>query len=613
LTTPGRGLLARLSWLAMTSLPVFISYSRKDYYFAESLAFHLMQRGIPAWLDVKDLKPGVDWERDLEAALDAAQCLILVASRDSLRSTNVGGEWRRAQSSGRRIIVARFGGVRLPAKLEGCELIDFRGAFLPALDKLANLVEAATPVAAAKERSRASGLSVVLPPWIVAVAFALALPSLAMVSTAEWGDDSTAHNAGMSYSVLLTGAVLLTAGLIWYFCVTFLRRRMGMTRLALSLVVLTFLFGYPLAKYWMMGPSSVQGYSAGMVRFVSDHWLQTVLLCMAPLLALGVVLFQRPEDLLRWTPTGKAWKSYRVGHAANAVFAAADIPSQLKQVKSFYLVHDDLDTPAAERLRQELLKAGATEATADATDATAVLLLTNRTRTEWLNQQQHRLQGSLLTVVGSGIGLPESLAWLWRRQWIDFRRWDARGVDREKGLPQVPEALTRLRVPLPIGRVHHVLCATGALMFVAAGAIMPQTTPHSETLTLNEAMGMLSFFSSIAWAVPARRLLRRSTGAAQFWRYVLIVSVASIALGAWDMYDFAAAKQAYVRIIPAALFLFAAPQWLLRQRRELDFWFPQDLKQDKQANSLAPGRNWRTLGWFALYALIWTSLLDPGT
>jgi hypothetical protein len=40
--------------------PSFLSYSRKDYYFAESLAFHLMRQGVPVWLDVRDLEPGKD-------------------------------------------------------------------------------------------------------------------------------------------------------------------------------------------------------------------------------------------------------------------------------------------------------------------------------------------------------------------------------------------------------------------------------------------------------------------------------------------------------------------------------------------------------------------------
>jgi isopentenyl diphosphate isomerase/L-lactate dehydrogenase-like FMN-dependent dehydrogenase len=66
--------------------PSFLSYSRKDYYFAESLAFHLMRQGVPVWLDVRDLEPGKDWERELEDALDAAPTVVLVAPPDSMKS-----------------------------------------------------------------------------------------------------------------------------------------------------------------------------------------------------------------------------------------------------------------------------------------------------------------------------------------------------------------------------------------------------------------------------------------------------------------------------------------------------------------------------------------------
>jgi TIR domain len=66
--------------VSVSGQPVFISYSRKDYYFAESLAFHLLSRNVPFWLDVKDLQPGVDWERDLESAAGAASAVILVGS-----------------------------------------------------------------------------------------------------------------------------------------------------------------------------------------------------------------------------------------------------------------------------------------------------------------------------------------------------------------------------------------------------------------------------------------------------------------------------------------------------------------------------------------------------
>jgi hypothetical protein len=86
--------------------PVFISYSRKDYYFAESLTLALLERQIGAWLDVKDLRPGVDWEEPLESAIDTASCLVLIVSRDSLKSPAVAAEWRRALARGTPVVAA---------------------------------------------------------------------------------------------------------------------------------------------------------------------------------------------------------------------------------------------------------------------------------------------------------------------------------------------------------------------------------------------------------------------------------------------------------------------------------------------------------------------------
>ena len=85
--------------------PLFISYSRKDYYFAESLAFHLLKSGVSVWFDAKDLSPGEFWKRDLETALDRASCLILVASAHSLKSPHVRSEWERARTQRKRIVI----------------------------------------------------------------------------------------------------------------------------------------------------------------------------------------------------------------------------------------------------------------------------------------------------------------------------------------------------------------------------------------------------------------------------------------------------------------------------------------------------------------------------
>src|SRR5262249_1125198 len=111
--------------------PFFISYSRRDYYFAESLALPLMRRGVPFWLDVKGRDRGGLWEQDLDAALDRAAAVILVVSPDSMKTVNVRKEWVRARDRGKRIVIAYFRRAQLPPELADCEAVDFRASFTP--------------------------------------------------------------------------------------------------------------------------------------------------------------------------------------------------------------------------------------------------------------------------------------------------------------------------------------------------------------------------------------------------------------------------------------------------------------------------------------------------
>ncbi len=64
----------------------FLSYSRKQYYFAESLALHLQQRGVSVWFDIQQLEPGVSWQADIGDGLKNAASVTFVASRSALAS-----------------------------------------------------------------------------------------------------------------------------------------------------------------------------------------------------------------------------------------------------------------------------------------------------------------------------------------------------------------------------------------------------------------------------------------------------------------------------------------------------------------------------------------------
>lgn len=300
--------------------PSFLSYSRKDYYFAESLAFHLLRHGVPVWLDVRDLAPGTDWERGLEEALDAATTVVLVASPDSMESPNVCNEWQRALRQGKRIVLACFRRAKIPAALQQCESVDFRRPFGRALRTLVAHLTPAAPGAAPRKTAGTGRSWIGMPPWVTFMGVTLAIPSLFYLMLANWEPDPSANlPVAVDWALIPIGALLL----LWFFCITFLRRRMGMTRLAICLVCLTGVFAIPLALFGLLGETGALSYDESVVQMVRDHWRAGLVLAAIPLAGLAVLVLLRPEDLLRWAPTGTAWPVYRVGHVADAEFDRA--------------------------------------------------------------------------------------------------------------------------------------------------------------------------------------------------------------------------------------------------------------------------------------------------
>jgi hypothetical protein len=74
----------------------FLSYSRSQYYFAESLALRLQTGGLAIWFDVQQLEPGSDWQRDIADGLAGSESVLLLASRAALASPYVARDWRSA-------------------------------------------------------------------------------------------------------------------------------------------------------------------------------------------------------------------------------------------------------------------------------------------------------------------------------------------------------------------------------------------------------------------------------------------------------------------------------------------------------------------------------------
>src|SRR5215469_2924351 len=84
---------------------LFISYARKQFYVAEDLAATLRTLGQPAWLDVQEIAPGIDWRTAIMNGILGCRAVVLVASRASYRSPAVREEVAAARDAGKPIYV----------------------------------------------------------------------------------------------------------------------------------------------------------------------------------------------------------------------------------------------------------------------------------------------------------------------------------------------------------------------------------------------------------------------------------------------------------------------------------------------------------------------------
>lgn len=575
---------------------VFISYSRKDYYFAESLALHLERSGLSAWFDARDLAPGALWERDIETAIDAASTLVVVASPAGLESPNVRKEWERALGRGKRIVLAHRQHAKLPSALDTAESVDFRGTFSRAVEKLAATLRASAGEGA-RTREPIPAVRLRWPPAVIAMALALALPCLGCGVLSSWSA-SPQESQVLAFVVraLLPAFIGL---LLWFFLLSFLRREMGMTRLAFCLTCLLVFFALPLLRHFFRGSAGLAGYSAGIIDAVTEHPGSMALMFMIPLAGLLTIFFLRPEDLLRWSPTGRAWGMYRAtpGHGSRADRGN----SPFERLGQYRLFYDPEDEPAAGRLRGMLAERGASAADAEVAESeiTNVLLLTNRTRIGWFRQQPRRQEHPrVLTVIGSSIRLPPELEWLWRQQWVDLRDWDRQRLVHGRTSLEVPETVTGARFPAPVRKVHHLLCALAGVWMALPIHF------HDPRPNVFETFAVAGIFT---WCVVlAQRLLRRTLGESELARTWPLLWGAAVLLAAIDL-GIDGAKTVSWAVVPAVtLFLIFFAVAMVTSQRELAFWFAASgAQRHRDQETLRTRRNWRTALWVVAYLLLW--------
>jgi hypothetical protein len=66
-----------------------MSYARQDAAFALRVAADLKAKGANVWLDQLDIRPGRQWDREVEVALTACSEMLVVLSPAAVESNNV--------------------------------------------------------------------------------------------------------------------------------------------------------------------------------------------------------------------------------------------------------------------------------------------------------------------------------------------------------------------------------------------------------------------------------------------------------------------------------------------------------------------------------------------
>ena len=116
--------------------PAFLSYAREDSAFALRLAADLKAAGANVWLDQLDIRPGRQWDREVEQALAMCVEMLVILSPGGVDSSNVMDEVAFALEERKTVIPVIQRDCRIPFRLRRLQYVDFRSDYALGLKTL---------------------------------------------------------------------------------------------------------------------------------------------------------------------------------------------------------------------------------------------------------------------------------------------------------------------------------------------------------------------------------------------------------------------------------------------------------------------------------------------
>jgi hypothetical protein len=405
---------------------VFISYSRQQLYFAESLAFRLQERGITVWFDLQQLKPGCDWQDEIEAGLETSNALVLIASRSALASPFVEREWKVASALHKPIYVVLYEAVVLPLELQDAPVIDFRRDFDYWSRELAVCLQKRTSIHHPVPSPVWAGIPAQMPRSVWMVILALLAST---VSTAPFGIFITFELFPGSVS---TVAPIALASSVWmgFTAWQFVQHRSSywLTRYALV---------FPLLSGWAVLFIALAVLASPLTNDprVPPPVVPLILVVMS---LVGTIIcgaaylwaMTYSEDVLRWFSAGNVPRNLRLKLNARLIDYLDTSKRYTGQAAKLEIHYDPADEHVSRAVQKaipkEFLNSGrvSKRLTSNRTESGKtfhIAILTNNTSQELVRNWIDAYEKTLVCIVASTIEIPEHMSKLSQYQWIDYR------------------------------------------------------------------------------------------------------------------------------------------------------------------------------------------------
>ena len=120
---------------------IFISYSRHDQEFTDSLIHGLEQSGLQVWVDRENIEAGELWRAAISRAIAECDAFLVLLSPNCVASKNVVKELSMAESRDRHIVPLMYQECEIPPEMDyqlaGLQWVHFtQMSFEEALDRL---------------------------------------------------------------------------------------------------------------------------------------------------------------------------------------------------------------------------------------------------------------------------------------------------------------------------------------------------------------------------------------------------------------------------------------------------------------------------------------------